>query len=63
MGRGVLGMKLSFEEFKKQWYERLPKESQSVQPDLPEHVLNDLREYFCECDYKRYTGEWDTQEL
>ena len=53
-------MKLSFEEFKKQWYERLPKD---MKVDLPEHVHNDLMEYFCECDYKRHTGEWDTQEL
>ena len=56
-------MKLSFEEFKKQWHERLPKKSESGLPELPEHVHNDLMEYFCECDYKRHTGEWDTQEL
>jgi hypothetical protein len=54
--------KMTFEEFKKDWYSKLPKHTPR-ELELPEHVKNDLHEYFCECDYKRYTGEWSREEL
>jgi hypothetical protein len=55
-------MKMTFEEFKKDWYSKLPKHTPR-ELELPENVKKDLHEYFCQCDYKRYTGEWKTEEL
>lgn len=54
--------KLTYEEFKADWYSYLPKTTPR-ELRLPESVEITLREYFCECDYRRYTGEWSREEL
>lgn len=46
---------MTYEEFREQWYAKCPK-------DMELHDL-DIVEYFCQCDYKRYTGEWDNDTL
>ena len=55
-------MKKTYEEFRTEWYSKLP-EKTPKELELPVNVEVELTEYFCECDYKRYTGEWSTQEL
>lgn len=41
--------KLSYEDFRNQWYAECPEDI-----NLNEYPI---AEYFCECDYKRYKGE------
>ena len=40
----------TYDEFKKDWFGGLPADNGLAMPDL--------LEYFCECDYKRYVGDW-----
>ncbi len=44
--------KLTFEEFKANWF------SKTNAAEQENFISEELALYFCECDYKRYTGEW-----
>jgi hypothetical protein len=44
--------KLTFEEFRVKWYEQC-----NLNPAI-ENSIPGLSDYFCECDYKRYTDDW-----
>ena len=42
----------TYDEFKTEWLAKCDTSEDNF-------VVNDeLLEWFCECDYKRYTGEW-----
>lgn len=44
---------MTYEDFKKDWLSRIDKSDENGII-----VSDELLEYFCQCDYKRYTGEW-----
>ena len=47
---------MTYEEFRKQSYAKCPK-------DIELSEFAEISEYFCECDYKRHTGEWLTEDI
>lgn len=47
--------KLTYEEFRKDWFEKC---EESISQVKPLGITENIKEYFCQCDYKRYTGEW-----
>lgn len=51
---------MTYEEFRKDWYSKLSELELGYPYRGP---MPGILEYFCECDYKRYTGEWDKDEL
>ena len=44
----------TYEEFRKDWYAK----ATTSMDGIPIIEIESIMEYFCECDYKRYTGEW-----
>lgn len=47
----VVQPKKTYKEFREVWLASVMYE--------PTYYFPELVEYFCECDYKRYTGEWN----
>jgi uncharacterized short protein YbdD (DUF466 family) len=51
-----------YEQFRKEWMDKAAEVDKNKGPD--EFVAwPSLLEFFCECDYKRYTGEWESNTL
>lgn len=48
---------MTYEEFKKDWYAKLPEETQKERKSMFSMDMEEILEDFCEHDYKRYTGE------
>ena len=49
---------ITYEEFKADWLKNVTEVTMDGMK-MSESVI----EYFIECDYKRYTGEWSKDEL
>lgn len=49
---------MTYEEFRKDWYSKLPEETQKERRSYFSMDMEEILEHFCECDYKRHTGEW-----